>query len=468
VLMEQDLSRLIPFAICAVGGLMMLIVGVFTKAAWLRRFTAFTVIFVTFVAVLLQAAVPAMERATFYGVLFIDSWSYIFQALLLVVAALVILFSRADYYLADHEGEYFTLLIFATLGAMILVSAAEFVTLFIGLEMLSLSLYALCGGRLLDKRSIEGALKYFLLGSFSSAILLYGLALLYGLTGTMEFVKVSELLQDESITWIAFSLVMSGLFFKLSLVPFQFWTADTYQGAPTPITAFMATAVKIAAIGVVMRVLWVLFNGMPLEAGAWIGIVAAATLIFGNLVALRQSDVKRMLAYSGISHAGYLALALLTPEKVGSSAIVFYVVAYSLATLGAFAVVQQVEKHSGTSEIKAFNALAKCSPLSAATMTIFMLSLAGLPPALGGLLGKFFIFNGVISAGFVNLAVLGIVCAVISCGYYLRVVVAMYFRETDDLQRAPCKMPFSISAIVLLLALSIVLIGVVPDLLLFS
>jgi NADH-quinone oxidoreductase subunit N len=357
----------------------------------------------------------------------------------------------------------------------VLVSAANFITLFLGLEILSMALYALCASAPGRPRSSESALKYFLLGSFSSVFLLYGIALLYGVTGTFDLVSINARLinTDSYLPMIAFLLIALGLLFKLGAVPFHFWIADVYQGAPTPITAFMACAVKAAAAAVVLRVISGVFADLH---GLWSGMIACCavlTMVVGNIVALQQRSMKRMLAFSSVAHAGYLLVGVLAigPQYGGAAAIAFYLVTYAAMTFGSFAVVQIVSagqaSKKNSDDVSRFQGLSSTHPFLAACMALFLFSLAGLPPGVSGLVAKFFIFSAAVRADYVILSVVGVLMSAVSCYYYLRVVVAMYFMEPpvvagESSPAASFDIPLPLTAVLVFAALLVVVLGLFP------
>lgn len=428
------------------------------------------------------------------GAVFADPFSW-FVSLVIVLAALVALMLGAGRLSAEGiraRGEFLSLYLMSTAGAVMFVSAAEAITLFLGLEIMSMPLYCLCsasicGSGVQQKRSAESGLKYFLLGSFSSAFMLYGIAVAYGLTGSTKLITIAGAVPaTHSVAmYLAAGLILVGLAFKVAAVPFHFWAPDVYQGAPTTVTAFMASAVKVAAVAVTMRILWGVFDlqivfHSGVQAVFWSGAVATLavlTMCVGNLVALRQRSIKRMLAYSSIAHAGYMFVALLAPggEFGGGAAILYYLVAYSVMTLGAFGVVLLViaphlaEQHSD--DLSRFAGLSSRKPFLAALMALFMLSLAGIPPGLAGLLGKFYLFSAAVKADYTWLAVIGVVNSAISCYYYLRVIVVMYFQEQEhgESETAPAANDDGIDLVcrgaLVLCAAGVIILGLFPSVL---
>lgn len=369
--------------------------------------------------------------------------------------------------------EFYGLLLMTSASAIVLVGAGEMVTLFVGLEALSMGLYCLCGSASGSRRSVEGALKYFVLGSFSSAFLLYGMAVLYGSVGSTELAVIAKTLptSGQGLAAIGVGLVLVGLFFKLGAVPFHFWAPDVYQGAPAPVTAYMASVVKAAALAMAIRLLWTAF-GDPVVMSWWAGFawtVALLTVVGGNLMAVRQRNVKRMLAYSSIAHVGYISAALLTSAEQygGGAALLFYIVIYSVVTFGAFAVTMIVTGDRvdtpAADDISMFSGLAQRHPRLAAAMTLFLLTLAGLPPGVVGLVGKFYLLSAVVKAQYLGLAIVAGLCSAISCYYYLRVVMAMYVQEpSEETPRADVSTPFAARLVVAGMVVVSLVLGIMP------
>ncbi len=329
------------------------------------------------------------------------------------------------------------LLMLAAIGGMVMVATENLIVLFIGFELLSVSVYVLSGIARAERASVEGALKYFILGAFSSAFLLYGIALVYGATGSVELDTIRSTAQvSDPLLLLGLGLIVFGFAFKVSLVPFHFWAPDVYQGAPTSITAFMAVVVKAAAFGAFFRVM---ISGFGMLHGEWQGVLwllAVFTMTTGNIVALRQSSIKRMLAYSSISHAGYALMGFISlGEAGGGEAMIFYLLVYSLMTIGAFGVVLVATAGSDAQydrdTFQSLSGLGWTHPFLGIVMTISILSLAGFPP-LAGFMGKFYLFRAALSAGFPGLALIAAINSVISLYYYLRVIVVMYFSADES------------------------------------
>lgn len=376
----------------------------------------------------------------------IDNFGTFFKALALIVSLLVTLLSLR--YVERERiirGEYYALLLFGILGMMIMVSSNHFITIFIGLEVMSISIYVLCGLLNNDHRSAEASLKYFLLGAFYTAFLLYGIAMIYATTGVLDIREVAAVVASEHfhptpMFLIGVGMLIVGFGFKTASVPFHMWTPDVYEGAPTSITAYMATGIKAAAFGAFLRVFYTAF--LP-YGEAWSGIlwvIAVATMTLGNITALVQDDIKRMLAYSSIAHAGYILIAFVIGDLFSASAMLFYILVYTFMNIGAFAIVILLgRKEQPNTDVESYAGLAGRHPLIALAMAVFLLSLTGIPP-LAGFMGKFYLFGAAIRAEYYGLAVIGVLNSTIAAYYYLRVIVFMYFRESTG---KPCRPDFS-------------------------
>ncbi|MFN3427408.1 MAG: NADH-quinone oxidoreductase subunit N [Candidatus Thermochlorobacter sp.] len=382
----------------------------------------------------------------------------------LLSGAIVTLIS--DRYLEEEciwFGEYYVMMFISILGMMLMASAAHMAMLFIGLETMSIALYILAGLMRRDRRSNEAAMKYFLLGSFASGFFLYGIALIYGATGELALHRIAEVLQlrgTSPLFWIGLSLLMIGLFFKISAVPFHQWTPDVYQGAPTPAAAFMSTGAKAAAFAAIISVASNFAAQLQgnLNWSSAVAIIAVASMIVGNVAALVQEELKRMLAYSSIAHAGYMLVGIAAGGAEGFSAVIYYTLVYTLMNIGAFSVVALLEAEGLGTSYSDCAGVFKKSPLLAGAMAIFMLSLAGLPP-LAGFIGKYKVFAAAVSAGMTWLALIGVLASAISAYYYLRVMVSMFMREPDQ----PLKLQTAGATLTLAcVALAIVLLGIFP------
>ena len=381
-----------------------------------------------------------LENTGFKEMVVVDGFSVFVNALLLLSGLLgVALAFGYVKRMGVERGEYYTLLLFSISGMMLMAQAADLITVFLALELLSLPLYVLSAFARPRADSEESGLKYFLLGAFSSGFVLYGIALVYGATGATSLTGIVAAVSNGApglLLTIGAALILVGLGFKVAAVPFHMWTPDVYQGAPTAVTAFMAAGAKIAGFAALLRVFATAFPSIAADMTPVLQAISALTMIVGNLIAISQSDIKRMLAYSSIAHAGYILMAFVpygNPEvaPVSVAAGLFYLVAYALTSFGAWSVVIAVEKKEGKGlAISDYAGLGRKYPALAAAMTIFMLSLTGFPPTLG-LVGKFYLFRAVIAGGFIPLAIIGVVTSLVSAYYYLRVVVTMYMQDGE-------------------------------------
>jgi NADH-quinone oxidoreductase subunit N len=398
--------------------------------------------------------------------------------LLYLVSGLTIFLSLA--YLKEERinlGEYYGFLLLSLSGMMVMVSAADLLTIYLGTELMSLSLYVMAGFKRFDPRSLEASAKYFVLGAFSSGILLYGISLLYGVAGSTRLSAIAQATTargaDDPALLIAMILLVVGFGFKIAVVPFHMWIPDVYEGAPTSVTAFMAVASKAASFGAFLRVFLEGLGGLKAN---WYGlflIVCLATLVLGNLVAIVQSNIKRMLAYSSIAHAGYALIGVVVAgqaadpqvRSLGVSSIMLYLAVYSFMTLGAFAMVALLRKGGlEGDEIEDFSGLAKRQPGAAFVMLLFMVSLAGIPPT-AGFIGKFYLFLAAVNAGLAWLAVVAVLFAAASAYYYLRVVLVMYMRDPLGFGALEPRFVTSPAAglVVACAAAGVVLLGLFPD-----
>lgn len=372
----------------------------------------------------------------FGGMLYVDGFSTVMHSIVLGGTAITLLlnYKKLEAQRAESGIEVDTLLLLSAAGALAMLSASHLVVLFLGFELLSVSVYALTAIARKERASSEGALKYFILGAFSSAFLLYGMALVYGATGSMHYSEIAlNISSSNTMLLVGVGMLIFGFGFKVSLVPFHVWTPDVYQGAPASISGFMAVVVKAAAFGSFLRLMYVPFGELGEVWSGLLWILAVLTMCVGNLAALRQNSLKRMLAYSSVAHAGYALMGFLSFESsAGAEAVVFYLAVYSLMTLAAFGVVVAVTAGSDAQysddSIESFSGIGFTHPYLGFVMTIALLSLAGIPP-LAGFVGKLYLFSATVSAGYTGLAIIAALNSVVSLYYYLRVLVTMYFNE---------------------------------------
>ena len=385
-----------------------------------------------------QIALSGAVRSGFGGMIAADGFSQFLNYLFLLTGALGIVLARAyNQRMGFERGEYYILLLFTLSGMMLMALAADLIVVFLALELLSIPLYVLSGFARPRLDSEESALKYFLLGAFASGFLVYGIALTYGATGSTNLAQIVAAVNAgklvEFLLLAGAGLILVGLGFKVAAVPFHMWTPDVYEGAPTPVTAFMSVGAKAGGFAALLRVFITAFPALAPQWAPAVGAIAALTMILGNVAAIAQGSIKRMLAYSSIAHAGYILLALVaagTPAvaefAVGSA--LFYLLAYAITNFGAWAVVTAVEREQGAGlQLEDYAGLGSSRPGLALAMTLFMLSLTGLPPTVG-FVGKFYVFRAALDAGQVGLALVGVLTSLVSAFYYLRVVVMMYMR----------------------------------------
>ena len=435
-----DTVYLLPEIVISIGASLLLIAPVTGyrgqgKAAkwWMLILLLLTAIAVVAASGLVQ---NIDQTRTFARMFALDSFSIFFKLLFIVTIALVVLLSE-DYLAATRYSawEYYSLLAFALCGMMFMVSGVHLAAIYIGLELLSLSSYILAGYFKNEQKSTEAAMKYFVLGAVSSAILLYGITLIYGVTGTMNLMAIatsmSTLVSNDALMF-GIMMLGAGLCFKIAAAPFHVWTPDVYEGAPTPITAFLSTASKSAAFAVFARVFYIGMHEFRVDTQYVLAVIAALSMIVGNLAAITQDNVKRMLAYSSIGHAGYVLLGILSVSEMGLYGVLVYSVVYVFATLGIWATVLMLEKHDYAGEsVDDFNGLYRRAPWWAFAMVVFLLSLGGIPPT-AGFIGKYFLFYAAVGAGFGWLAVIAVLMSAVSMFFYFRLVMAMYLREGDE------------------------------------
>ncbi|MEG9438782.1 NADH-quinone oxidoreductase subunit N [Edaphobacter sp. HDX4] len=405
----------------------------------------------------------------FFGTIQVDTFSVFFH-LLISAIVLVTLLSSVDYFEghASHAGEYFALVLFGATGMMLMTCSVELLMVFVGLEISSISTYIMAGFRKGQASATESSIKYFLLGSFATAFFLYGIALAFGSTGSTRIDAISLGLAHTAtptLAILALALIIIGIGFKVSAAPFHVWTPDVYQGAPAPVVGLMSTAPKAAAFAVLLRIL---FSGFPSYEPRWAGliwIIAALSMFIGNLGALMQRDVKRMLAYSSIAHAGYLLVAFTAFPADGIASACFYTAAYAAMNVGAFTVITQIGGYNENARtIDDYAGLALKRPVLAAALGLFLLSLIGIPFT-GGFFGKFYVFSAALHAGNVWLGVIGLLNSGIACFYYLRLLAAIYTRPTTENDRisAAARVSIPAAAAIAITAAATLWLGIAPN-----
>lgn len=428
-----------------------------------KQLTAFLMVGLV-VATGLVAVDWGSEATYFSGMVVFDAFSLAFTALISIVSVIWFWMCR-EYFEDNHQTDKSALVLFAIAGAVVMASFNNMAMLFLGIEILSISLYALAGSKKGSLFSNEASFKYFLMGSFATGFLLLGIALVYGATGSFHIDVISDFIMIHNDGMPAFFyagviLMFIGLAFKISAVPFHFWAPDVYGGSPTPVTAFMSTVVKIAAIASFYRVFSFGFSEIESSWLLMIEVVCVLTLVVANVTAVYQSDVKRMLAYSSVGHVGYILLGFLADPVTSSSVVLYYLSAYAVSSLGAFAVLSVIERENKDLSIDSFNGLYKRNPFMSIAMTIALLSLAGIPP-LPGFFGKYLVFAMAIEHGFTGLVVLAVITSLIGVYYYFRIMIAMFLKEPAG---APIQLSGSLNVLATLLIVITLTIGIFPDL----
>lgn len=395
-----------------------------------------------------------------------DNYSLAFTILLIALTMLWFTMSPAFFEEPSSKTDHYALIIFTLTGAQLMLSFSNMLMLFLGIEILSICLYVLAGSRKSDPNSNEAALKYFLLGAFATGFLLFGMTLIYGVTGSFNTTEIADYFtrQSGSLNVLATAgllLMFTAMCFKVSAVPFHFWAPDVYQGAPTLITTFMSSVVKTAAFAALLRLFLLAF---PLTTGIFentVWIVSAATILLGNITAVYQKNFKRMLAYSSISHAGYMMLAILALDHGAASSLLFYATAYSISSIAAFGLLLIIAKKNGDESIDVFKGLAKSNPLLAFITIVTMLSLAGIPP-LAGFFAKYYIFSSAISAGYTGLVIVAIIGSLIGVYYYFRIIINMFDNSTAA---GPLESSGALLSVLFLTALAALVLGLAPGIL---
>jgi NADH-quinone oxidoreductase subunit N len=471
-----DTGALAPFLIVAAGALILLLLDLVVPPAR-RALLGYVAVGTTLVAI--GACVPLWDdgRTAFSAMVMVDNFGLFASIIALASTALALLL--AIDYIEKQEiglGEYYPLVLFTASGMLLMVMANDLIMIFIGLEVLSIGLYILAGFARGNQRSEESAIKYFLLGSFSLGFLVYGASLVYGMTGSTNFAAIADALnnpdlQRNPILLAGLAMILVGFAFKLALAPFHAWTPDVYSGAPTSVTAFMSVGTKVATFAALLRMLLIAMPQLRIDWAPTLWALAVVTMIVGNLAAVTQRNIKRMLAYSSIGQAGYILVAVVAAERPTVSAeavtsILFYLLAYTFMNLGAFAVVIALAQ-GGRERLDLetdYAGLARRHPILAGMLALFMLSLGGIPPT-AGFFGKLLVFRAAVDAGYWPLALVGVLTSVIALGFYLRVVILMYTREPDEYaDLAPTRVPVPLAAVLAICVLLTLQLGILPAL----
>ncbi len=459
----QDIGAIAPELYLALFGMILLIADLSIKEK--RTMGTIALIGIGFSAMFLFR-LHGIEVEAYGGLLKIDAFAAFFKLIFLIAGALSIAISLK--YLdieRENHGEYYALILFSTMGMMFMAGAVDLITLYIGLETMAIATYILVGFLRSNQRSNEASMKYFLLGAFSSGILLYGMSLLYGISGSTRFVEIAGALSRRSlndpISLMAMITLSAGLFFKIAAVPFHQWTPDAYEGAPTSITAFMSVAVKAASFAMMIRLFMVAMLPLRPHWVAIMTVVSILTMTVGNIAAITQSNIKRLLAYSSISHAGYILIGLIAGNETGLTAVPLYLLIYTFTNLGAWAVVVALRRRDVIGEhIDEMSGLYYKHPTAALLMLVFLLSLAGIPPT-AGFIGKYYLFAAAIETHHNVLAVIAVLNAAISIYFYLRIVVAMFMREANE-KTGLTYSPGILTALAVAIIFTMV-IGIYPD-----
>jgi NADH-quinone oxidoreductase subunit N len=425
-----QLMPVLPELVLVVGAMALLMVGAYRGVQTTRLVTALAVCLLAITGVI-ELLLPAGKLVTFGGSFIVDDFAKFLKILALIGSAVTLVLSTE--FLADEKRrifEYSILVMLSTVGMMVLISAGDLIMLYLGLELMSLALYVVAASNRDNAKSTEAGLKYFVLGALSSGMLLYGASLIYGFTGTVSFAGIAAAAKEGSIG-IVFGLVflLAGLCFKVSAVPFHMWTPDVYEGAPTPVTAFFASAPKVAAMAVFTRVTLTAFPGIALQWQQIVVFVAIASMVLGSFAAIGQRNIKRLMAYSSIGHMGFALVGLAAGTAEGAQGVLVYVAIYVAMTLGSFAVILTMKRNGQAVEnISDFSGLSRTNPLLAFFFAMLLFSLAGIPP-LAGFFAKFYVFIAAIKAGLFTLAVVGVLASVVGAYYYLTIIKVMYFDE---------------------------------------
>jgi NADH-quinone oxidoreductase subunit N len=462
-----DMVRFPPELILTAAGTLLMVLDAVSRGRWRHLFGTLSLF--SIVAAIIAAVYASLYPGeAFSRLLVVDGFSTFFRVLVLVVGIFVVF---ASYRFLDREradtGEYHALVLFSLVGQCVMAGAADLIMVFIGLEISSIATYVLAGYLRDDKRANESAIKYFLLGSFATAFLLYGVALVYGMTGSTNLLTVRSAIGVHGggsgvLMGAAAALIFVGLAFKVSGAPFQIWAPDVYQGAPSPVSAFLSAGPKAAAFAIFLRIFLTAFVGLSDRWAPLVWVSALLSMTIGNFAALAQANVKRMLAYSSVAHAGYVLVALAAQSNTGTAAAMFYLAAYACMNVGAFAAVSHISgKGERFVKVEDFAGLAQKQPLTAGMLSIFLLSLAGVPLT-GGFFGKFYIFQAAMQAHLGWLVVLGLLNSAVAAFYYLRIIAMMYMRQPGEAVDGLQPLSFSMVAALVLPAVATLVMGIFP------
>lgn len=407
---------------------------------------------------------PGESQPLFFNMIVLDGFAVFFKFAALITLAFTVVLSLASSELkGEGEGELYAFLTFLGIGLMLMASASNFLMLFLSIEFVSLTSYILAGYKKDSRSSNEAAIKYLLFGSVASAVMLYGISFLFGITGSLDFTQIgnvlSQTLVSNHLLGITLCLILAGIGFKISMAPFHMWAPDVYTGAPTPVTAFLTVGPKALGFAVMIRVLFTVFPAMSEVWQSLLMISAALTMTIGNVIALKQDNVKRLLAYSSIAQAGYILMGIVAANSIGLSGVLFYIIAYAFTNMGAFAIILIACPNSGDEKVSDFKGLSQRAPLLAIAMTVIGVSLIGLPP-IAGYFGKLLVFAGTVEKGFYWLAIVAALNSALAAFYYFRIIKEMYLSE------APKDQPFIHNRLanvaVLISVIAILALGILP------
>ena len=450
-----NFTPILPEILLSVLAMALLLINVFTPSAKKTYLS-----YISFIGILATAVLVGSgwgeHLESFSGSVVQDNFSIFFKMIFLLAAGLAVLIT--DQYMEREEcnhGELYPLILFTVVGMMLMAGGTDLMTIFLGLEVMSVALYVLAGFNRANVKSNEAGLKYFLLGAFSTGFLLYGMALTYGATGSTKISVIAAQaaqmsLPSANIMMVGgMLLILVGFAFKIAAAPFHMWTPDVYEGAPTPITAFMSAGPKAAGFAAALRILLVAFPTLVADWSQLLWVLAVLTMTVGNITALRQDNIKRMLAFSSIAHAGYALVGLVAANGTGTAGILFYMLSYTFMNIGAFAIIILIgKKGESNGNVQDFAGLGFKHPMLAVAMTIFLFSLSGMPPT-AGFIGKFYLFSGAVQEGYIWLAVIGVLNSAASVYYYLRVMVFMYMNEpTEDFSWTKVTAPIALCLII--------------------
>lgn len=442
--------------------------GVITLFAEIFRFRKglFPLILIGLATAFVFTIMEYNHPQVYFGMMNFDNYAVVFSCAILIIAFLWFMMAK-NYFLQETSvTDHFALIIFSLVGAVVMVSFSNLTMLFLGIEILSVSVYVLAASDKGNVMSNESGFKYFLMGSFATGFLLFGITLIYGVTGSFDLATIQQHLSTGNETGLALAgvlLLLVGLSFKSSLAPFHFWAPDVYEGAPTTVTTYMATVVKTAAFAAFFRLFSTCFAGI---AGRWTDVLwwmVVLTLFIGNVSAVRQKSLKRLLAYSSVAHAGYIAIAIVSMSAASASAIFFYTFTYSISSISAFTILFIVSRHKGSKDISAFQGIGKANPLLSFAMAVAMLSLAGIPPT-AGFFAKYYIFLTAINNGNTLLVLIAVIAALIGIYYYFRVIIAMYTKPEQQLVPIPTTLLHRI--VLVITTILTLLFGLFPNLIL--